>query len=181
MEKHRFGKGEYKYFADPLPPLVRSLRRAFYGPLARIANRWQACLGRTDRFPGTLTAFTRQCALRGQPRPTPLLLRYEAGGYNCLHQDLYGDIAFPLQVAFVLSRRNRDYEGGEFILVEQRPRAQSRADAFALERGEAIIFPNRERPVRGARGYHRVQTRHGVSRIHRGTRMTFGLIFHDAK
>lgn len=180
MAHHRFGEGEYRYFADPLPPLVRALRTRFYARLAPIANRWAAALGLPDRWPATLAAWLARCAAAGQSRPTPLLLRYRTGGYNCLHQDLYGALAFPLQVTIVLSQHGRDYEGGEFLLVEQRPRSQSRGEAIVLDRGAAIVFPNRYRPVRGTRGTYRVTIRHGVSRIRRGERMALGLIFHDA-
>ena len=180
MERLRFGVGEYKYFAAPLPPLVRSLRAALYPPLARLANAWMEALGEGERFPGTLDAFLRQCAAAGQTKPTPLMLRYEVGGYNCLHQDLYGDVAFPLQVVAMLSRRERDYTGGELLLVEQRPRAQSAGEAIAAEQGEMVVFPNRTRPVSGARGHYRVNVRHGISRVRSGRRYALGLIFHDA-
>jgi hypothetical protein len=180
MGPRRFGEGEYKYFANPLPPLVRDLRRHLYPPLASIANQWNQELRRGGRYPRALSGFLRECHAAGQTRPTPLLLRYPAGGYNCLHQDRYGEVAFPLQVAFALSRREADYRGGEFLLVEQRPRAQSRGSAIALEQGEAIVFPNSERPVHGARGVHRTQMRHGVSTLHAGERYTLGIIFHDA-
>ena len=181
MERHRFGVGEYKYFSRPLPPLVESLRSGLYPPLAVVANRWMKALGEARRFPPTLDAFLSVCARAGQEQPTPLLLRYEAGGYNCLHQDLYGDVAFPLQVAVMLSRPGRDYQGGEFLLVEQRPRSQSAGEAITAGRGEMVIFPNRLRPVRGSRGFYRVNVRHGVSRVRSGHRMTLGLIFHDAR
>jgi hypothetical protein len=181
MERHRFGAGEYKYFARPLPPLVESLRSALYPPLAAIANHWNGVLGKAERFPPRLADFLALCAAAGQRQPTPLLLRYESGGYNCLHQDLYGEVAFPLQVAVMLSRPGRDYEGGEFLLVEQRPRAQSAGEAVTAAQGEMLIFPNRLRPVRGARGFYRLNVRHGVSRVRSGHRMTLGLIFHDAK
>ena len=181
LERHRFGAGEYRYFDYPLPALVASLREALYPPLARIANGWQEALGTPLRFPPDLRGFLRTCHADGQTRPTPLLLRYGPGGFNCLHQDLYGAIAFPLQVAILLSDPVRDFGGGEFLLVEQRPRQQSRGEAIALRRGEAIVFPNRERPVEGARGVYRAQLRHGVSRVRSGERTTLGLIFHDAK
>jgi uncharacterized protein len=181
MERHRFGVGEYKYFARPLPPPVKSLRARLYGPLAAIANRWMEALGERKRFPPDLESFLAQCASAGQGEATPLLLRYEAGGYNCLHQDLYGDVAFPLQVAVMLSRPGRDYEGGEFLLVEQRPRSQSAGEAILAAQGEMVVFPNRFRPVKGSRGYYRVNVRHGVSRIRSGRRSTQGLIFHDAR
>ncbi len=181
MERWRFGVGEYKYFAAPLPQAVQRMRTVFYPRLAPIANRWATNLREARLFPPTLDGLLALCREHGQTRPTPLLLRYEAGGNNCLHQDLYGEVAFPLQIAFVLSRPGRDYSGGEFMLVEQHPRSQSRGEAIALEQGEAIVFPNRHRPLRGTRGYYRVNVRHGVSRIHRGLRLSLGVIFHDAK
>ncbi len=180
MEQHRFGAGEYKYFTYPLPPLVGRLRAALYPRLARIANQWCEVLGAEQRFPRSLGRFLAHCRAEGQERPTPLLLHYVAEGFNCLHQDLYGAVAFPLQVTCLLSRPERDFSGGEFLLVEQRPRMQSRGEAVALHAGEAIVFPNAERPVRGTRGFYRAQVRHGVSRIRTGERMTLGLIFHDA-
>ncbi|HEV8716752.1 MAG TPA: 2OG-Fe(II) oxygenase [Candidatus Binatia bacterium] len=181
MARHRFGVGEYKYFADPLPPLVQALRTHAYPPLATIANRWMKALRLPQRFPADLPEFLAHCRKHGQTKPTPLLLYYEAEGYNCLHQDLYGEVAFPLQLACFLSRRNHDYTGGEFLLVEQRPRAQSRGEAITPEQGEIIIFTTRYRPAAGVRGYHRVQMRHGVSRITSGSRYTLGVIFHNAK
>ena len=181
MARHRFGLGEYKYFAAPLPPLVQELREALYAPLAAIANKWMEALGAPLRYPARLDAFLRTCAAHGQTQPTPLLLSYEADGYNCLHQDLYGEVAFPLQVTAFLSQPSEDYTGGEFLLVEQRPRSQSVGAAILPARGELIIFTTRERPVRGARGYSRVTIRHGVSRIHTGRRFTLGIIFHNAK
>jgi uncharacterized protein len=181
MAQHRFGAGEYRYFAEPLPPLVATLRREAYARLAPIANRWTTLLGGGERFPHDLTAFVASCAARGQRRPTPLLLRYTAGGYNCLHQDLYGAVAFPLQLTVLLSRPGIDFTGGEILLVEQRPRAQSRGQAIVLAQGQAVIFPNRYRPVAGTRGTYRVTTRHGVSDVHSGERRTLGIIFHDAE
>ena len=181
MARYRFGEGQYKYFAAPLPPLVAGLREQTYPPLARIAGEWQAALGRATRYPPTLGGFLAQCARRGQRKPTPLLLRYEAGGYNCLHQDIYGEIAFPLQMTCLLSRPGEDFTGGEFLLVEQRPRAQSRAEVVPLVQGQIVIFTTRERPARGARGAYRVASRHGVSRVTSGLRYTLGVIFHDAK
>ena len=181
MARYRFGLGEYKYFAAPLPPLVQALRAHAYPPLAAVANRWEAALGSTRRYPGDLTGLLALCADHGQTKPTPLLLRYETGGYNCLHQDLYGDVAFPLQNTGFLSRRDVDYTGGEFLLVEQRPRAQSRGEAITTEQGELVIFTTRHRPIRGARGYVRATMRHGVSRLLSGRRYTLGVIFHDAK
>src|SRR5262245_18913885 len=181
MERFRFGVGEYKYFAAPLPPLVQALRSEIYPRLVTIANRWMTLLKTGLHYPAGLDAFLGRCHAAGQRRPTPLLLRYGAGGYNCLHQDLYGELAFPLQVTCVLSRRGVDYEGGELVLVEQRPRAQSRAEVITLERGEAIVFPNRYRPVAGARGTYRVNVRHGIGRVREGERLSLGIIFHDAE
>lgn len=179
MARYRFGVGEYKYFAYPLPPVVADLRRRLYPPLAKVANRWQAELGTRLRFPDDLDSLLARCRRAGQTRPTPLLLRYEAGGYNCLHQDIYGPVAFPLQVTCFLSARH-EYQGGEFLLVEQRPRAQSRADVVNPEQGEAVLFATRERPVAGRRGPFRAVMRHGVSRVTAGARYTLGVIFHDA-
>jgi hypothetical protein len=181
MARFRFGEGEYKYFADPLPPVVAELRRHAYPPLAAIASDWEAALGRDRRYPPDLDGFLAVCAEHGQAKPTPLLLCYEAGGYNCLHQDLYGDVAFPLQMTCLLSRPSADFTGGEFLLVEQRPRAQSRGQVVPLTQGQIVIFATRDRPARGARGVHRVSLRHGVSRVTSGTRYTLGVIFHDAK
>ena len=180
MARHQFGEGEYKYFADPLPPLVQQLREHTYSFLAPIANRWMEALRIPEQYPSTLSEFIEYCREHGQTRPTPLLLRYEAGGYNCMHQDLYGAVAFPLQLTFFLSRQ-QDYTGGEFLLVEQRPRAQSRGEAIATEQGEMLIFTTRYRPALGKRGYHRVQVRHGVSTLTSGSRYTLGVIFHNAK
>jgi uncharacterized protein len=181
MARYRFGLGEYKYFAEPLPPVVAALRVHMYPRLQPIANRWQAAAGKRKPYPPDLERFLRLCAEHGQVKPTPLLLRYDPGGYNCLHQDLYGDIAFPLQLTCVLSRRGCDYTGGESLLIEQRPRAQSRGDAVVVEQGEALIFATRDRPVRGTRGYYRVTMRHGVSRVRSGRRYSLGVIFHNAK
>jgi hypothetical protein len=181
MARHRFGVGEYQYFAAPLPPLVQSLRLSTYPRLAAIANRWMQALRLPQRYPADLSSFLELCRTQGQTKPTPLLLRYAVGGYNCLHQDLYGEIAFPLQLTCFLSRRDVDYNGGEFLLVEQRPRAQSRGEAIVTEQGEIIMFATRERPASGTRGYHRVQMRHGVSRVRSGVRYALGIIFHDAK
>jgi hypothetical protein len=181
LGQKRFGdRGDYRYFANPLPPELRALRAALYRRLAPIANRWQEALGRSERFPPSLSAFLRDCRDAGQTRPTPLVLHYRAGGYNCLHQDRYGKLAFPLQVAVLLSHPERDFRGGEFLLLEQRPRMQSRGEAIHLERGEGIVFPNAERPAPGSRGAVRAQVRHGVSRLLGGERYTLGLIFHDA-
>jgi hypothetical protein len=183
MSRFRFGVGEYKYFAAPLPPMVQSLREALYARLAPTANRWTVRLkpDTTGTYPPALQDFLARCHDAGQTRPTPLLLSYSAGGYNCLHQDIYGDLAFPLQAVFGLSREGTDYEGGEFLLVEQRPRAQSRGHAVRIEQGAGLIFATRERPAAGARGDYRVTMRHGVSAVTKGARMTLGLIFHDAK
>ena len=181
MARYRFGVGDYKYFAHPLPPLVRELRTHAYPPLAVVANRWMEALGARERYPAELADFLALCHKRDQTKPTPLLLHYEAGGYNCLHQDLYGELAFPLQLTCFLSRRDHDYTGGEFLLIEQRPRAQSKGEAIAAEQGEILIFTTRHRPVRGSRGYYRANVRHGVSRLTSGTRYTLGIIFHDAK
>jgi hypothetical protein len=181
MERHRFGVGEYKYFANPLPMSVQTLRALLYPPLAALANQWMEALRLPDHFPAELAAFLAHCHAHGQTRPTPLLLRYEQEGYNCLHQDLYGEIVFPLQITCFLSDPGRDYTGGEFLLVEQQPRAQSRGEAILPRQGEMIIFATRFRPAQGKRGYYRAQMRHGVSRITSGTRYTLGIIFHDAK
>jgi uncharacterized protein len=181
MQRLRFGVGEYKYFARPLPPLVAALRAAVYSRLAPIANRWSSAMGGGEPYPAELARFLEICRSVGQTKPTPLLLRYEAGGYNCLHQDLYGEAAFPIQLTCLLSRRGTDFSGGEFLLIENRPRAQSRGEAITLEQGEAILFATNERPVAGSRGYYRVMMRHGVSRVRRGRRLTLGVIFHDAK
>lgn len=180
MARHGFGKGEYKYFAYPLPKLIASLRTALYERLAPIANGWEIMLGRDPRFPQTHAEFLATCHAAGQARPTPLLLKYGEGDYNCLHQDLYGEHVFPLQVAFLLSRPNEDFTGGEFVLTEQRPRMQSRAEVAPITQGQAVIFAVNERPVRGTKGVYRVKMRHGVSRIREGSRHTMGVIFHDA-
>lgn len=181
MARFRFGEGEYKYFAAPLPEAVATLRQDLYRPLAPVANRWAERLGVRERFPVDLEGLARLCARHGQRRPTPLLLRYGKGGYNCLHQDLYGKVAFPLQLTVLLSDPERDFTGGEFVLVEQRPRAQSVAHVVPLARGEAVIFTTRYRPARGTRGWRRVALRHGVSEIRSGERYTLGVIFHDAE
>lgn len=181
MARFRFGEGEYKYFADPLPPVVLALRRHAYPHLAAVAGAWDAALGRKPGYPRDLDGFLAVCAEHGQTKPTPLLLRYEAGGYNCLHQDLYGDVAFPLQMTCLLSRPGVDFTGGEFLLVEQRPRAQSRGDVVPLEQGQIVVFATRHRPARGTRGAYRVCMRHGVSRVTSGQRYTLGVIFHNAK
>jgi len=180
MARHGFGRGEYKYFAYPLPEPVAVLRTALYPALSAIANRWNEMMGAGERYPSDHASYLRQCAAAGQTKPTPLLLQYSPGDYNCLHQDLYGDLVFPLQVTFLLSRPGHDFSGGEFVLTEQRPRMQSRAEVVPLAQGEAVIFPVHHRPVRGARGGYRVNMRHGVSRIRSGRRHTLGIIFHDA-
>lgn len=181
MERFRFGIGEYKYFADPLPALIRDMREEAYACLAPIANRWMQALGAAQRYPETLESFLDECALHGQTRPTPLILRYEAGGYNCLHQDLYGSVAFPFQLTIFLSRRNIDYTGGQFLLVEQPPRAQSKGEVIDPDQGEILTFTNRYRPARGAHGFYRVNVKHGISRVTSGTRYALGIIFHNAK
>ena len=180
MEQHAYGNGEYKYFGYPLPNPVAALRAALYPPLAAVANAWRSTLGQTELFPDTLDAYLARCHAAGQTRPTPLLLRYGPGGFNCLHQDLYGDLVFPLQVTVLLNAPGEDFTGGEFVMVEQRPRAQSRAIVVPLRQGEAVIFPVHHRPGIGTRGPLRLTMRHGVSRIHSGRRHTLGLIFHDA-
>lgn len=181
MDRLRYGSGDYRYFAAPLPRLVATLRTALYARLAPVANRWMESLRSDVRYPPALRAFLARCHAEGQRRPTPLLLHYEEGGYNALHQDLYGAVAFPLQVAILLSRPGADFEGGEILLVEQRPRAQSVGEAIALTQGEALVFANRHRPLTGSRGAYRANVRHGVSRVTRGRRLTLGLIFHDAR
>ena len=180
MEQRAYGRGEYKYFTYPLPDAVAALRAALYPPLAVVANAWRRALGESETFPDTLEAYLARCHAAGQVRPTPLLLRYGAGGFNCLHQDLYGELVFPLQVAVLLNAPETDFKGGEFVLVEQRPRAPSRAMVVPLGLGEAVIFPVHHRPGMGLRGPYRLTMRHGVSRVLSGQRHTLGLIFHDA-
>jgi hypothetical protein len=180
MARHGFGRGEYQYFAYPLPELVCVLRTALYPHLAVIANRWEERFGRAARFPAKHADFMSECHALGQARPTPLLLKYGPGDYNCLHQDLYGEQVFPLQAAFLLSRPEEEFTGGEFVLTEQRPRMQSRVEVAALGQGQAVIFAVHERPVQGAKGVYRVKMRHGVSRVRSGERYTMGIIFHDA-
>jgi uncharacterized protein len=181
MSRHGFGRGEYKYFAYPLPPLVAALRAAFYAELAPLANRWNERLRVGVRYPSEHSQFLARCHEAGQTRPTPLLLGYGAGDYNCLHQDLYGECVFPLQVAVLLTQPGRDFTGGEFVITEQRPRMQSRPEVVPLRQGDAVAFAVHYRPVSGTRGAYRVSLRHGVSRVRSGRRYTLGVIFHDAK
>ncbi len=180
MARHAFGEGSYRYFADPLPPLVQELRERLYPPIAAIANRWAGVLGERT-FPTGLDGLLAACAAADQHRPTPLVLRYGPGGYNCLHQDVYGDVTFPLQFLVMLSRPDEDFTGGESVFVEQRPRQQSRPVVLRPAQGQAVIFPVRHRPRRGSRGFHRVQVRHGVSAVHSGSRHVLGIIFHNAR
>jgi hypothetical protein len=181
MGRHGFGRGEYKYFAYPLPGLVAQLRAPLYARLCGVANRWNEAMGIDIRYPDRHESFLKRCHQAGQTRPTPLLLQYEAGDYNCLHQDLYGEHVFPLQVAILLSEPGRDFSGGEFVLTEQRPRMQSRPEVVSLAQGDAVAFAVHHRPVQGTRGFYRVNLRHGVSRLRSGHRHTVGVIFHDAK
>jgi hypothetical protein len=181
MGRHGFGRGEYKYFSYPLPQLIAQLRPALYARLRDVANRWNEAMGIDIRYPQSHEAFLKRCHAAGQTRPTPLLLQYEAGDYNCLHQDLYGEHVFPLQVAILLSEPGRDFSGGEFVLTEQRPRMQSRPEVVPLGQGDAVAFAVHHRPVQGTRGVYRVNLRHGVSRVRSGHRHTVGVIFHDAK
>jgi uncharacterized protein len=181
MARHGFGRGEYQYFAYPLPEPVASLRAALYPPLATIANRWGEAMGVALRYPAAHDAYLARCHAAGQVKPTPLLLQYGAGDYNCLHQDLYGEHVFPFQVAILLSAPGADFTGGEFVLTEQRPRMQSRAEVVPLRQGDGVIFPVHHRPVKGTRGIYRVTMRHGVSRLRSGRRHTLGIIFHDAR
>jgi len=180
MARHGFGSGEYKYFSYPLPPSIASMRTAVYPFLAPLANRWHEAMGIDVRFPGDHESFLERCHNAGQKRPTPLLLRYVEGDYNCLHQDVYGEHVFPLQLAILLSEPGKDFEGGEFVVTEQRPRMQSRAEVIALNKGEGVIFAVRHRPKQGTRGTYRVMLRHGVSTLRKGERYTLGVIFHDA-
>ncbi len=181
MVRHGFGRGEYKYFARPLPEVVASLRTALYPRLSGIANRWNETMGIAVHYPHDHAAFLDRCPRAGQTKPTPLLLQYGEGDYNCLHQDLYGEHVFPLQVTFLLSAPGRDFTGGEFVLTEQRPRMQSRAEVMTLGQGDGVVFPVHQRPVHGTRGFYRVTLRHGVSRVRSGHRQTLGIIFHDAQ
>ncbi|MDO7896158.1 2OG-Fe(II) oxygenase [Pseudomonas citrulli] len=181
MARHGFGRGEYQYFRYPLPDLVQSLREALYPRLVPLANRWSERMDLNVRYPGAHLDFIQRCHAAGQQRPTPLLLQYGPQDYNCLHQDLYGEQVFPLQVAILLSEPCRDFTGGEFVLTEQRPRMQSRPQVIDLKQGDALVFAVHQRPVKGVRGYYRVNMRHGVSRVHSGRRHTLGIIFHDAQ
>ena len=180
MARHGFGRGEYKYFTYPLPDIVAALRATIYPHLAPIADRWNEAMGIDVRYPGKHSDFIKRCHAAGQLRPTPLLLQYGADGYNCLHQDLYGEHVFPLQLTILLSQPERDFTGGEFVITEQRPRMQSRAEVVPLSQGDAVVFSVNHRPVQGTRGAYRVNLRHGVSRVRSGHRHTFGIIFHDA-
>lgn len=181
MARHGFGKGEYKYFSYPLPDLIAELRTGLYPHLSGVANRWNETMGIDVRYPDEHADYLKRCHKAGQERPTPLLLQYGPGDYNCLHQDLYGEHVFPLQATVLLSQPGEDFSGGEFVLTEQRPRMQSRAEVVPLRQGEAVIFPVHHRPVQGTRGTYRVNMRHGVSRLREGKRHTLGVIFHDAK
>lgn len=181
MQQHGFGRGEYQYFSYPLPAIVSELRASLYAHLVGVANRWNTQMGFDVRFPATHSQFIARCRRAGQRLPTPLLLHYDAGDYNCLHQDLYGEHVFPLQITVLLSEPGRDFSGGEFVMTEQRPRMQSRADVVQLRQGDAVVFAVQQRPVAGTRGMYRVNMRHGVSRLTAGERLTLGLIFHDAK
>lgn len=180
MARYRFGEGSYRYYRDPLPDAVAALRAELYPHVAPLANRWQEQLRQPRRFPDKLDDLVAECAAAGQSKPTPLILRYQAGGYNALHQDLYGEIAFPIQVTVALTRPGEDFTGGENLLVEQRPRAQSRGHAITLPRGHGLVFPTRYRPIAGSRGHYRATVRHGVSTVHDGVRLTLGIIFHNA-
>jgi hypothetical protein len=181
MSRHRFGRGDYKYFDYPLPPIVQELRENSYPYLVPVANDWNQCLESAEKFPARHSAFLAICKKNGQTRATPLILHYEGGDFNCLHQDIYGAVAFPLQLTCFLSEPGVDYEGGEFVLVEQQPRAQSKAEVIAPTQGQVLIFATRYRPVKGSRGYYRTTLRHGVSRVKRGVRFTLGVIYHDSQ
>jgi Uncharacterized protein conserved in bacteria len=180
MQRYRFGQGEYKYFNYPLPEIIQSVRERFYPELVSVANDWMNRLGEDANFPDTLGEFLARCHAKEQLRPTPLILRYEVGGYNTLHQDIYGDVFFPFQIVFMLTQPGKDYEGGELVFVEQLPRAQSRAEVILPEVGDAVIFTTNFRPVKGSRGFYRARMKHGVSAIKKGIRFTMGVIFHDA-
>lgn len=181
MSRYRFGRGDYKYFEYPLPSIVQQLRENSYVHLVPLANAWSRTLGSSDVFPENHSSFLDTCMRHGQNRPTPLLLHYENGDFNCLHQDVYGGVAFPLQLTCFLSQPGRDYEGGEFVIVEQQPRAQSKAEVIVADQGQALIFTTRYRPVKGSRGFYRATLRHGVSRLKRGVRFTLGVIYHDSQ
>jgi len=181
MARHGFGRGEYKYFDYPLPDIIATLRTELYPSLAPFANRWNTVMAIDVRYPEQHADFLKRCHNAGQTKPTPLLLKYSAGDYNCLHQDLYGEHVFPIQVAVLLSDPGKEFSGGEFVLTEQRPRMQSRAEVISLHQGDAVAFAVHHRPVKGTRGFYRVNLRHGVSRLHSGHRYTLGIIFHDAK
>lgn len=180
MQRYRFGKGEYKYFAYPLPPVIQALRSTWYSQLVPIANNWMSVLNIDIAYPDSHETFLAQCHKQQQLRPTPLILRYEAGGYNTLHQDLYGLVYFPFQMVIALSQNGKDYEGGEFVMTEQVPRAQSKAQVIPLNQGDALIFTTNFRPVQGTRGYYRAAMKHGISEVRTGTRYAMGIIFHDA-
>lgn len=181
MERYNFGKGEYKYFRYPLPEIISAMRTRLYSHLAPVANRWNELMGMDVRYPKTHSDFIKRCHQAGQTRPTPLLLRYGPGDFNCLHQDLYGEHVFPIQVTILLSQPGRDFRGGQFVLTEQKPRMQSQVEVVPLSKGDVVAFAVHHRPVKGKRGYYRVNFRHGVSRLRSGQRHTFGIIFHDAK
>ena len=181
MDRHGFGRGEYRYFSYPLPPLIAGLRATLYPYLAPMANRWNTAMGIDQQYPDSHAAFLDRCHQAGQAKSTPLMLSYQANDYNCLHQDLYGEQVFPLQVALLLSEPGKDFTGGEFVITEQRPRMQSRAEVVSLQQGEAVLFAVRHRPVQGSRGIYRANLRHGVSRVRSGLRYTVGVIFHDAQ
>jgi hypothetical protein len=181
MARYRFGLGDYKYFKYPLPSVVQQIRESVYPHVAPVASEWNEALGSGIKYPEALPTYLKTCHQRGQSRPTPLLLHYEVGGYNCLHQDIYGEVAFPFQMTCFLTQPGSDFEGGEFVLVEQVPRAQSKAHVIVPKQGEALIFTTRYRPVKGTRGYYRANIKHGVSEVRRGTRYTLGVIFHDAE
>ncbi|HTH57552.1 MAG TPA: 2OG-Fe(II) oxygenase [Cyclobacteriaceae bacterium] len=180
MQRYRFGRGEYKYFNYPLPGILQILRENFYPYLAEVANTWSSVLGGSAKYPNTLSEFTAICHAQDQKRPTPLILHYGPGGYNTLHQDLYGEVYFPFQVVIVLSQPGKDFDGGEFVMTEQLPRAQSKANVLAPKQGDAVIFTTNFRPVQGAKGYYKAKMRHGVSEISSGERYALGMIFHDA-